>query len=524
MTAEPTKASSESARELSRNHETLKMLLNGVTDYAIFMIDPAGIVLTWNTGAARLKGYPADEIIGQHFSRFYTQDAITTGHPERELQIAKAEGRYEEEGWRVRKDGTSFWANVVISPVFENNVLIGYAKITRDLTERQQAQQASARQEAIFRSLVSGVKDYAIFMLSPEGNVMTWNEGAQYIKGYSAQEIIGKHFSMFYTQADRDSKHPEHELETAQKEGQYEEEGWRVRKDGNTFWAGVLITPIYNGSKLVGFSKVTRDLTERRYAEQSREAAARVLSETNEELGRALEVKTRFLSTISHEVRTPMGGIIGMAELLTLTDLGKDNNSIVRAIFDSSNRLLALLNDMLDAARMESGKLKIEFRPFPVRTILGDVQQLIQPEASKKNLSITVSCDPALPEIICGDEIRLRQVLLNLAFNAVKFTQSGGVSINCTMTEQSANDVGVLCFAISDTGIGIASDAQERLFKPFEQGSNSISRLYGGSGLGLSISKNLVELMGGTIGVQSTEGQGSAFWFKIPFNSGNCQA
>lgn len=329
---------------------------------------------------------------------------------------------------------------------------------------------------------------------------------------------------MFYTQADRDSKHPEHELETAQKEGQYEEEGWRVRKDGNTFWAGVLITPIYNGSKLVGFSKVTRDLTERRYAEQSREAAARVLSETNEELGRALEVKTRFLSTISHEVRTPMGGIIGMAELLTLTDLGKDNNSIVRAIFDSSNRLLALLNDMLDAARMESGKLKIEFRPFPVRTILGDVQQLIQPEASKKNLSITVSCDPALPEIICGDEIRLRQVLLNLAFNAVKFTQSGGVSINCTMTEQSANDVGVLCFAISDTGIGIASDAQERLFKPFEQGSNSISRLYGGSGLGLSISKNLVELMGGTIGVQSTEGQGSAFWFKIPFNSGNCQA
>src|SRR5581483_8289440 len=209
--------------------------------------------------------------------------------------------------------------------------------------------------------LVSGVKDYAIFMLDPQGYVMTWNEGAERLNGYSSSEIIGKHFSQFYTEDAKAINHPANELELAKKFGRYEEEGFRVRKDGTLFWSNVLITPIYNEGKLIGFAKVTRDLSERRKAEQQREADARVLAETVTQLQSALEIKSRFLSTISHEVRTPMAGIIGMTELLTFEDLGANNNQIVSSIFESSKRLLQLLNDLLDSARMESGKLSLEY-------------------------------------------------------------------------------------------------------------------------------------------------------------------
>jgi len=378
------------------------------------------------------------------------------------------------------------------------------------------------RQETIFRLLVSGVKDYAIFMLDPNGNVLTWNDGAQRLKGYGAEDIIGKHFSTFYPEELKAIRHPEKELETAKKEGSYEEEGWRIRKDGSTFWADVVITAIYDKDELVGFTKVTRDLTERREAEKVREAASRVLVETNEELQRALEVKARFLSTISHEVRTPMSGIIGMTELLTLQDLGESNNHLVNNIFESSKRLLQLLNDMLDTARMESGKLTIENRKFPIKAVVGDVVQLVRPEASKKNLEVSSICGEAVPESVCGDEVRIMQVLLNLAFNAVKFTDSGSIKINCQIMEKSEKSI-VVRFEVSDTGIGIDSEEKHKLFEPFAQAKDSTTRLYGGSGLGLSIAKSLVELMGGQIGVESAPNEGSTFWFQVPFNEANCQ-
>lgn len=346
---------------------------------------------------------------------------------------------------------------------------------------------------------------------------MTWNDGAQRIKGYTAEEIIGSHFSRFYTEPDRLRNHPENELAIAREVGRYEEEGWRVKKDGTTFWANVVITRITEGDHIVGFAKVTRDLTERRLAEQARENNARLLAASNEELQRALETKGRFLSTISHEVRTPMGGIIGMAELLTMKNLGADNNDIINSIFTSSKRLLALLNDLLDTSRIESGKLSIESRTFPIRAILGDVQQLVRPEASKKGLQVIGHCDASIPEFLCGDEIRLRQVLLNLAFNAVKFTEKGSVTVSFLLVSKDG-PVYTVRFEVRDTGIGIAPEAINRLFTPFEQASDSISRLYGGSGLGLSIAKNIVELMGGKIGVESAFGEGSLFWFEIPFH------
>ena len=256
----------------------------------MFVLDPDGIVQTWNPGAERMKGYLRDEIIGQHFSRFYTEEDLARDHPAEELRIAAATGRYEEEGWRLRKDGTRFWANVVITALHdEKGELIGFGKVSRDLTVRRLAEEQTRakaleleqanRQLAEYRRLVTSVRDYAIFMLDPAGHILSWNPGARHLKGYDPEEIIGRHFSVFYTDEDRARDHPAYELEVAVREGRYEEEGWRVRKDGTRFWAQVTITAVRDDDgRLTGFAKVTRDLSERkrrrRRCEQARRGAA----------------------------------------------------------------------------------------------------------------------------------------------------------------------------------------------------------------------------------------------------------
>jgi PAS domain S-box-containing protein len=245
---------------------TLRIFVNSVRDYAILMLDPMGHVISWNPGAEAIKGWAAHEIIGSHFSRFYPPESLASGLPQRELTEAAAIGRFEDEGWRLRKDGSRFWANVIITALRdETGKLIGYAKLTRDLTERRRQEEALKLNEERFRSLVEGVKDYAIVMLDPKGVVATWNAGAEQIKGYTAQEIIGSHFSRFYPVEAIKRGMPDHELRVATMEGRFEDEGWRLRKDGSRFWANVIITSMRDASgKLTGFSKITRDLTQRK--------------------------------------------------------------------------------------------------------------------------------------------------------------------------------------------------------------------------------------------------------------------
>jgi osomolarity two-component system, sensor histidine kinase TcsA len=384
-------------------------------------------------------------------------------------------------------------------------------ELARDLRETEQT----------FRLLVTCVKEYAIFMLDPEGNVITWNIGAERLKGYSADEIIGRHFSQFYTQEALDSNHPQNELDLAKKNGSYEEEGWRIRKDGTMFWAHVVLTAVYDGPVLIGFAKVTRDLTEHRALEQEREAVSKRISDTNVELRRALESKERFLSTVSHEMRSPMAGIIGMTELLTMQDFGAETNDMVRSVFDSSHRLLQMLNNLLDSARLESGKLKLQHVSFRIQEVLEDVARLVSIEATKKSVMVTVESDAALPEELCGDEYKVGQILANLAFNAVKFTKKGNVKIECKITSETPSVITVH-FAISDTGIGIKEIDRDKLFQPFVQADDAAARRYGGTGLGLSISKQLVEHMHGRIGLTSEYGVGSTFWFEIPFDKVDC--
>ena len=241
-----------------------RLLVQSVTDYAIYMLALDGTVNNWNSGAERAKGYRASEIVGLHFSHFYTQQDRLKGLPQHALDTARTNGRFEGEGWRVRKDGTCFWAHVVIDPIRDDmGEHIGFAKITHDITERREAERKAFDQERNFRLLVQGVSDYAIYMLAPNGTVNNWNAGAERFKGYCAAEIVGQHFSRFYTPEDCRKRLPERALQTALDEGKFEGEGWRVRKDGTHFWAHVIIDPIRDEcGNLIGFAKITRDLTE----------------------------------------------------------------------------------------------------------------------------------------------------------------------------------------------------------------------------------------------------------------------
>ena len=276
-------------RDLTRRREQWSeertlLPVASVTDYAIFMVDPEGTITTWNLGAERTKGYRADEAIGRNFSMLYTPEDAAAGKPRRLLRRAQEDGRVEDEGWRVRKDGSRFWADVVISRVNDGNgKLIGYTKITRDLTERRRAEEQLRQAEERLRLMIESVQDYAIFMLDREGRVATWNRGAEHIKGYTAQEIVGQHFSRFYPPEEISAGKPERELELATSTGRFEEEAWRIRKDGSRFWANVVISAIYAADgRVLGFAKVTRDLTARRLAEeQLRSSAAELICERN---------------------------------------------------------------------------------------------------------------------------------------------------------------------------------------------------------------------------------------------------
>ncbi|MBV8906059.1 MAG: PAS domain S-box protein, partial [Acidobacteriia bacterium] len=319
------------------SNELFRLLVHSVKDYAIFLLDPKGHVASWNEGAQRIKGYAESEIVGQHFSKFYPQAAIDSGWPDHELTVAEKEGRFEDEGWRLRKDGSPFWANVVITALRdESGTLVGFAKVTRDLTERRKAEEELRQSEEGYRMLLNAVRDYAIFMLNPDGFVVTWNAGAQRLKGYEASEIIGQHFSVFYPPERRGGGIPEQELNIARTEGRFEEENWRVRKDGSRFWANVVLAAVRDqAGKLQGFSKVTRDITERHRLELAarqltQELAARVdeLGSTNAALAEKNHEIETFVYSVSHDVRGPLVNLHGFtretqrscAELLELIE------------------------------------------------------------------------------------------------------------------------------------------------------------------------------------------------------------
>ena len=490
-----------------------RLLVEAVRDYAIFALDATGHVLTWNPGAQRFKGYTADEIIGRHFSTFYPAEDLAARKPEIELEIAEREGVVEDEGWRVRKDGTRFWASVVITALRDaSGTLVGFAKVTRDLTERRMAEEALRESEERFRLLVQNVRDYGIFVLDPEGHVASWNAGANAMTGYTAGEIVGRHFSTFYTAEDRANGKPPWELRVATAEGRFEEEGLRVRKDGTQFWANVVITALrHDDGRLIGFAKVTRDLTERREAEQRALAEARRAAAAES----ANRTKSEFLASMSHELRTPLNAIGGYAELLEMELRGPitdEQRADLLRIRRSQQHLLGIINDILNYSRMEAGKIAFVAERLPLASVTDSVLPMLAPQLQTKGITLQRgACDARA--VAHADQSKVEQILVNLLSNASKFTPDGGrVTVECDVGDDRAR------LWVSDTGPGVPEDKREAIFEPFVQLGRSLTTAHEGTGLGLAISRDLARAMGGELRYVH-RGEGATFVLELPLDS-----
>lgn len=507
--------------------EELALLVEAVEDYAVFLLSPEGMIQSWNRGASRIMGYDEEEAVGKHFSIFYGPEDLANHKPQNELDTALREGRVEDEGWRIRKDGTRFWANTIITLLREpNGTIVGFGKVTRDMTARRDAEELVRQNNEIFQLLVASVRDYAIFMLDPQGNIATWNAGAQRIKGYKPEEIIGSHFSRFYPEEDKKNHKPERELEIAARDGSVEDEGWRIRKDGSRFWANVVITAVHDAhGELRGFAKVTRDITERKEAEETRRALleqreARLLAEEERRSAEASyrvaqeanRAKDEFLMTLSHELRTPMTAILGWSRMLPA--MSPDDpmfHEAVVSIAGGAQLQARLIDDILDVSRIVSGKLRLAPETIEVAKVIMKSVDAVNATADAKQITITTMLSPGLG-LIVADPTRLQQVIWNLLNNAVKFTpRKGTVDV---MARRTASTVQI---SVKDSGEGIDPQFLPHIFEPFRQAESPQTRVHGGLGLGLSIVRYIAEAHGGTVSAESEgRGKGSTFTVTLP--------
>ena len=482
-----------------QTERVLRLLVDSVRDYAIFMLTTEGQVASWNTGAERIKGYAPQEIIGRHFRVFYSEKEQQERKPENELVVAAEVGRFEDEGWRIRKNGSRFWANVIIVAVRdEAGTLVGFGKITRDLTGRRSA-------EARFRRVVDGVRDYAIVTLDTNGMVRSWNAGAERLKQYSEAEILGEPLSRFYIPEDVAARRPQLGLATAVERGEYLDEAWLVRKDGSRFWSSIAITPIRDDDgQLIGFSDVIRDMTDRKLLMDQVQQHANDLEQRIAERDRTMADLESFNYSVSHDLRAPLRAIEGFAAAL-VEDLPAPATPEVqedlRQIASAVKRMNALIDDLLDYSRVSRGTMELD------DVALADVMQgvlHIDPGAR-----IRTAIEPGVR--VKAQRSALTQALLNLVDNALKFHKPGLPPAVDIVASRHANTVRI---AVKDAGIGIAPEHHERIFQIFQRLHSSAA--YPGTGIGLALVKRIVERFGGAVGVESEAGKGSTFWIDVP--------
>ena len=513
--------------EVRRQEALLKTgaLQNAILNSANFSsiaTDEKGVIQVFNVGAERMLGYAASEVLDQITPADISDPqeviaraaalslelgtAITPGF---EALAFKASRGIEDiyELTYIRKDGSRFPAIVSVTALRDDRAkVIGYLLIGTDNSARKHVEEMLRWTEESFRLMVESVSDYAIVMLDPRGHVVSWNLGAERIKGFDAEEIVGQHFARFYPRADVENGKPQKDLDLAAASGRHEDEGWRVRKDGSTFWANVVFTAIRDqAGNLRGFAKLTRDLTERNKVEAALTNAKATAEKAN-------LAKSDFLSSMSHELRSPLNAILGFAQLMESdspppTDSQKES---IDQILHAGWYLLELINEILDLAIIESGKLSMSLEPVSLVEVMLECQSMIEPLAQRRGISMTFPRFDQ-PHSVMADRTRVKQVLINLLSNAIKYNQIGGsVVVDCCATTTP----GYVRVTVTDTGAGLPPEKLAQLFEPFNR-LGQAGNAEDGTGIGLVVSKRLVELMEGVIGVESTVGMGSVFWVEL---------
>jgi PAS domain S-box-containing protein len=489
------------------DEERYRLLVDSITDYAIYMLDPDGRIASWNPGAQRFKGYEAAEVLGDHFSRFYTEEDKAIRLPEHALRTAATEGRFENEGWRVRKDGTRFWAHVIIDPIWDSaGRILGYAKVTRDLTERRNAEAEIKRNRDQFEILVQGVSDYALYMLDPDGHITSWNVGAQRIKGYQADEIIGRHFSQFYTEEDRSRGEPAKSLEAARREGRIEKEGWRQRKDGTRFFAHVVLEAIRNEQgEIIGFAKITRDITEKVEAQKA-------LAQAREELfqSQKLEAIGQLTGGIAHDFNNLLMAILGSLEMLRKR---MPHDPALTPLLDNAiqggERGAALTQRMLAFSRRQELNIKaVDLGEL----VLGMMDFLQRPLGSSIRIDTRL---PDRPALVVTDPVQIETALLNLVVNARDAIAGGGlitISVDDDVAYPGDAPGSYIRLAVTDTGEGMDSETLKKATTPFFT-TKGVGK---GTGLGLPMVQGLTEQSGGKLTIESKKGCGTTVSLFLP--------
>jgi PAS domain S-box-containing protein len=515
---QPREHADESSKAL-KDEDRYRLLIDSITDYAIYMLDENGFVTSWNPGARRFKGYDSREIIGEHFSRFYTEEDQEADLPARALKIARENQRFEGEGWRVRKDGTQFWVHVVIDPIFgPSGDLIGYAKVTRDLTERKNAEDTLRKSEEQFKILVQSVTDYAIYMLSPEGIITNWNAGAERIKGYTPQEIIGEHFSKFYSPEDAAAGLPQIGLETARREGRFEKEGWRYRKDGSKFWANVVIDAIRKSDgELIGYAKITRDMTERRQAQEQLERAREVMAQSQK-----MDAIGQLTGGVAHDFNNLLMAVLGSLELIRKR-LPEDAKLklLLNNAFEGARRGVSLSQRMLSFARRQ----ELSLTAVDIKALVSGMSDILD-----RSLGPMMTIETDIPEdlpSIRADANQLETALLNLTVNSRDAMPEGGlIKISARLVRtppmmgSKALNSECIVLTVSDTGEGMDPETLSRALEPFFT-TKGIGK---GTGLGLSMVHGITEQIGGRLRIESHKGKGTSVELWLPLAHGEVLA
>ena len=488
-----------------------RLLVNSIQDYAIYMLDPSGFITSWNPGARRFKGYEASEIIGKHFSIFYTDEDRQIGVPTLALYMSAQHDFFENEGWRLRKDGSRFWAHVVINPIRDvSGELVGFSKVTRDLSKQESLSNALRHSEDQFKLLVQGATDCAIYMLDLEGRVISWNLGAERIKGYASHEIIGRHFSLFYTEEDRANGEPGRVLAAAAREGQYTTEGWRVRQDGSRFWAHVVTNPIMDADrKVIGFGKITRDVSAPRAAELALERAREAILQSEK-----MEGVGQLAGGVVQDFNNILTEVMGRLEIV-INQLPEDSDITPLLIVA---RQTACRGALVSQRMLAFGRRQ-ELKPETVDLLplINGMTDLLQ-DTLGPDVTIEIDFPPVL-ETVLVDASQLKLAILNLATNSAAAMPAGGaVTIaarerNSRLKESGEFGIGrQVCLSFTDSGIGMDEDTLAHATEPFF----STKKVGEGSGLGLTMVNRFVEQSGGMFVLESGKGVGTTAELWLP--------